>query len=66
MSRFSVSAASRWMILAVGQFAGERDLVDARMLDERGAGRRAVAGHDVDHAVRECRPSAPAAPSAGR
>ena len=33
--------------------AGERDLVDARMLDEVGAGGRAVTGDDVDRAGRE-------------
>ncbi len=39
------------MILRGLAFAGEGDLVDARMLDDRGAGGRAVAGDDVDHAV---------------
>ena len=33
--------------------AGERDLVDPRMLDEVGAGGRAVGGDDVDRAGRE-------------
>ena len=32
--------------------AGERDLVDVRMVDERRTG-RAVPGHDVDHAGRD-------------
>ena len=34
---------------------GEGDLVDVRMRGERSAGRFAVAGDDVDDAVRECR-----------
>ena len=33
--------------------AGERDLVDAGVLDQGIAGRFAVAGHDVDHAGRK-------------
>ena len=40
------------MILRGRAFAGERDLVDARMLHERRTGGRAVTRHDVDHAVR--------------
>ncbi len=39
--------------LAGGVFAGERDLVHVHVLGERGAGGRAVAGHDVDDAVGE-------------
>ena len=52
--------------LGRGEFAGEGDLVDAGVLDDRAAGRRTVAGDDVDHAVGECRPSGRAEPSAGR
>ena len=38
-----------------GQLAGEGDLVDGRVRHQRRAGRRAVARHDVDHAVRNAR-----------
>ena len=52
-TRFSVSVAALLMSLADERRARERDLVDARMRHERGAGRLAVAGEDVDHARRE-------------
>ena len=50
---FSVSAARAHDDLADLGAAGERDLVDVRMRDDRGARRFADAGHDVDDAGRQ-------------
>ena len=53
LTRLTRLAAAAWMALPVGHGAGERQGVDERVLDERGARRRAVALHDVEHAGRD-------------
>ena len=51
--RFSVSADAAHDAPAGRRVAGERDLVDAGMLDEHLADLRARAGDDVEHAGRQ-------------
>ena len=50
---FSVSADAAHDPLAGRGVAGERDLVDARMLDDHLADRRSRSGDDVEHAGRQ-------------